>query len=114
MSHSIELCSVNELSENTARGFSADETGADIDVFLVCQQGQVFGYVNSCPHTGAPLDWQPNQFLSLDKDAIQCSLHGARFGIQDGACLGGPCSGDGLSPIRISIEDQKVYWQFDQ
>ena len=67
--------------------------------------GQVFVYVNSCPHIGTPLDWAPDRFLSADGSRIVCATHGAEFSIEDGVCVRGPCLGDRLEPVMIQIKD---------
>lgn len=71
---------------------------------LIRRGRQVFAYINSCPHTGVPLDWQPGEFLNLEQTHIICAMHGAEFRIEDGYCVGGPCRGDSLArvPIRIN------------
>jgi nitrite reductase/ring-hydroxylating ferredoxin subunit len=108
--HHIQLCHTDDIPQEAARGFSTDITGANQEVFVVNEQGHFFGYINSCPHTGAPLEWMPNQFLSLDKQSIQCSLHGARFTIDEGFCIQGPCAGQGLTPIKLEITNNIIYW----
>ncbi len=108
--HNIELCTLDELRENTALGFTAETTKTDVDIFIVKKNNLVYGYINRCPHTGAPLEWIPNQFLSLDTQFIQCSLHGARFSINKGKCVHGPCNGQGLTAIKLIMKDNKIYW----
>lgn len=108
--HSIELCRVDEISEGSSRGFSADDTKSTVDIFVVNRDGQFYGYINSCPHTGAPLEWMPNQFLSLDGTEIQCALHGARFTIEHGDCVMGPCVGQRLSSIPLEIKNRRIIW----
>jgi len=106
----IQLCHIDEIPRESTRGFSTDKTGASEEVFIVNQQGNMFGYINRCPHTGAPLEWMPDQFLSLDGETIQCSLHGARFTIDEGHCIQGPCAGQGLTPIKLETRDNVIYW----
>ena len=108
--HHIQLCRLDEIAPDTARGFTTVETGAENEIFVVNKDGKYFGYQNSCPHRGAPLEWMPNEFLSLDREHIQCSLHGARFTIEQGLCIHGPCLGHNLTPISISIEDNLIFW----
>lgn len=77
---------------------------------MAIRQGeQVFVYINSCPHIGAPLDWHPGQFLTRDKKAIQCTAHGAMFRIEDGECFFGPCVGQGLEPVTVAVLDGAVH-----
>jgi nitrite reductase/ring-hydroxylating ferredoxin subunit len=75
---------------------------------LVRRGDQVFGYRNACPHTGAPLDWQPDRFLDAGGELIQCATHGALFRIDDGACLWGPCAGQSLTPLSLVVREGMV------
>ena len=50
-------------------------------LFVVRTGATVRAYENSCPHTGGPLDWVPDQFLTREKDMILCATHGALFRI---------------------------------
>jgi nitrite reductase/ring-hydroxylating ferredoxin subunit len=67
-------------------------------------------YVNCCPHVGLPLDPAPDRFLDAKKAAIVCSAHGARFRIEDGECISGPCYGEALEsvPVRVDEEDRVI------
>ena len=71
--------------------------GRALDGFLVRHGGRVLAYVDSCPHTGAPLNWEPDRFLDIDQRYIQCATHGALFRIDDGLCVQGPCAGQSLA-----------------
>lgn len=100
------LCRLEDISDGESHGFTVDGDGPGI---LVVRRGErVHGYVNSCPHTDSPLDWVENQFLSLDKSHILCATHGAEFRIEDGFCVLGPCKGQSLEPISISVRDGNV------
>lgn len=100
----IYLCNQNELEEYQTRGFDI-ELGSDktLDFFLLKQDGEVRAYLNFCPHLGIPLNWQPDQFMSLEGTHIQCSTHGALFQLEDGYCFSGPCRGESLTPLNIKI-----------
>lgn len=103
------LCDINELPEQGAKGFELDRSGRRREIFVVRQWDKVYGYVNSCPHTRGPLEWLPDQFLDLDKAHIQCSTHDARFRIEDGYCISGPCAGQSLKPVRLMTKGEGVY-----
>jgi nitrite reductase/ring-hydroxylating ferredoxin subunit len=105
---SLFICRLDELHAGDSRGFILRQGGQSHGIFLVRQADRVYGYVNRCPHTGAPLDWVPHRFLSLDGRYIQCAMHAAMFRIEDGACLGGPCNGTGLSSLPLVIENGLV------
>lgn len=99
------LCRVEDLTDPGTRGFSLRTAGGLQDIFLVRRGAEVRAYVNHCPHTGSPLDWQPDQFLNLDRTLIQCSTHLALFRIEDGQCVAGPCVGQALTPVEVVVVD---------
>jgi nitrite reductase/ring-hydroxylating ferredoxin subunit len=102
----IDLCGFDELAEPGCRGFAVPPAAGDLgaeSLFVVRRDGQVYGYLNRCPHTGAPLEWQPHQFLDPDGSFIQCALHGALFQPEDGYCVSGPCAGDRLQSLRVEV-----------
>jgi len=87
------------------------DTGDEVvSLFVVRRDNEVKGYINSCPHTGVPLEWVPDQFLDADGSFIECATHGALFTIEDGKCVSGPCAGDSLRPVRLAVEDDVIYW----
>jgi nitrite reductase/ring-hydroxylating ferredoxin subunit len=107
----ILLCRLDELGLPGSRGLTVACSDRQHDIFLVRTTAGVFGYLNLCPHTGAPLDWTPDRFLSLDMSHIQCSTHAALFNVHDGLCIAGPCHGDALRPVPLVIEADVVYLQ---
>ena len=97
MSAIYNLCALNDIPDQKARGFTLETEGNKLEFFIVRKGDQVYGYINRCPHTGVNLDWQPDQFLDLTGYQIQCSTHGALFRIRDGLCVYGPCQGQHLT-----------------
>lgn len=95
------LCHLDEIDDPGSAGVMV---GGDL-VMLVRRGDQVFAYINSCPHVGVPLDFQPGRFLDVERRYIQCSSHGALFRIDDGFCLAGPCSGKSLALFAITLTD---------
>lgn len=98
------LCRVDDIPDGGARGFAA-AGGGFTGLFAVRRAGEVYVYVNSCPHIGTPLDWAPGRFLTADGARIICATHGAEFGIEDGVCLRGPCLGARLEPVMMALKD---------
>ncbi|MBL7004838.1 MAG: Rieske 2Fe-2S domain-containing protein [Gammaproteobacteria bacterium] len=101
----LKIAQTNEFEDLSSRGFTYEKGGESISGFVVHQYGQYFAYVNQCPHTGAPLDWVEHQFLDSDKEYIQCAVHDARFVIDSGECVLGPCSGQSLKQLPIVEKD---------
>ncbi len=103
------LCPVEALPPDRARGFEVIRQGIPLAILLVHHRGHFYAYRNSCPHTGVELNWQPDQFLTLDGQEIMCAFHAARFRIRDGACTWGPCNGRGLTPVEVEVRDGRVW-----
>ncbi|MGS2724346.1 Rieske (2Fe-2S) protein [Porticoccus sp. GXU_MW_L64] len=100
----IELCHLNDIPDGGSKEFYP---GGEA-LFAVRQGREVFVYRNSCPHTGMPLNWQPDQFFDVEKKFIQCAIHAAIFQPETGLCVAGPCSGDSLDRIPCRIKNSTV------
>ena len=103
------ICELAQLTDPGSYGFSVKCTAGQVDGFIVQRDGECFAYRNSCPHTGAPLDWVEHQFLDIEGALIQCAVHDARFLIDTGECVFGPCPGESLEALPIRTEGEKVY-----
>jgi nitrite reductase/ring-hydroxylating ferredoxin subunit len=97
------ICHINELVDPPCREFALQQGEEALPAFVVRVGDEVVAYRNRCPHTGAPLNWNPDDFLSLERDFIQCAIHGALFRLLDGFCVHGPCSGRSLLPVRVTL-----------
>jgi len=97
------LCHLDDIADPGARGFRAPVGGEPRSLFVVRRGRTVYGYVNSCPHTGVALEWVPDRFLDPDGELIVCAMHGALFRIEDGVCIAGPCAGDSLRPVPVEV-----------
>jgi ketohexokinase len=107
----VALCQVADLADPGTRGLQlAGPRGEDVALFLVRTGERVRAYRNCCPHTGAPLEWRPHQFLDFEGRFIQCALHGALFTPEDGRCVRGPCAGESLAAEPVLISDGWVVW----
>lgn len=102
------LCRLDDIDDGGAKGFSLADGDGRREIFVVRQGKRVFGYVNSCPHIGTPLEFLPDRFLTADRSEILCSTHGARFEIATGRCLAGPCRGKALQALVLRIEGGAV------
>ena len=109
MGEMTQICRREQLSDPGSRGFSVQHQGRLVDGFVVMRDGEFYAYRNSCPHTGSPLDWVEHQFLDLDGALIQCATHDARFLIDTGECVFGPCPGTRLEALEIRVEGGEIY-----
>ena len=113
MSAIHNLCALDDIPDQKAKGFTLEIKGNKLEFFIVRKGEQVYGYINRCPHTGVNLDWQTDQFLDLTGYQIQCSTHGAIFRIRDGYCVFGPCAGRNLSPVKLKLDNNRIQFVTD-
>lgn len=99
------LCNSSELADAASRGFEVEGQ----KLLAVRRDGQVYLYLNRCPHRGIPLEWQPDRFLDDSASLIQCATHGALFLIENGECIAGPCAGQSLTALP-GREDAQGLW----
>ncbi len=97
------VCRLDEIPDGAARGFTLHGGDGPRDILVARAGAAVCAYVNSCPHTGAPLDWTPDRFMAPDGVHLMCATHGALFRVADGYCIAGPCAGRSLAPVPVAL-----------
>lgn len=102
------ICRLDDLGANSSRGFAIGTGDWPLRGFVVRINDQVRGYVNSCPHARHPLNFKPNQFLTMDGALILCASHGALFEKSTGYCVAGPCAGQSLQTLPLEVSDGYV------
>lgn len=102
------VCEAASVPEGEAKGFVFGEGAQRFELLVVRSGGRVFAYVNRCPHQGTPLDIWPSRIISEDRRELVCATHGARFRIEDGFCVGGPCAGDSLTRMTIKRQGKML------
>lgn len=102
------LCQTDDIPDPGSKAFELKQGRRTVSLFVVHKDGNFSAYINSCPHTGVNLEWQEDQFLDMDNMFIQCSTHDALFEIDTGACIAGPCVGDRLETVELTIEDGQI------
>jgi nitrite reductase/ring-hydroxylating ferredoxin subunit len=100
------LCRLDDIVDCGSKEISLHDK--QITLCLVRQDTTVYTYINSCPHTGAPLNWGDDRFLTRDGDLIQCAMHGALFRIDDGLCVWGPCLDRRLTAVPTIHRDGDI------
>ena len=109
-----EICTLADMPPDAARGFTLYGDDDEKLELIIWRRGDALtGFVNQCPHMGLPLETFPDRFLSADGDALICSAHGARFHF-DGACFDGPCRGQNLRRVALSVRDGHIYLSTEQ
>jgi nitrite reductase/ring-hydroxylating ferredoxin subunit len=105
------LCASADLAER-GRAWVWDvlEYGRPARAFALRFDGRLVAYMNRCLHVSTEMDWQPGEFLDMDRRYILCSIHGAAYEPADGRCVGGPCGRGKLTAIAVKEEEGQVYW----
>lgn len=101
-------CDIATVPPGHTTTFRLQRAGRTVHGFVVNHEGQYRAYVNSCPHVGTPLDLWPNEFFTEDGRALICSTHGALYEPDTGLCTAGPCAGDRLTPLPLSVQDDTL------
>lgn len=99
------LCRLGDIPDG---GSLCLETSAR-PLVLVRRDGDVWGYVNRCPHFSVPLQAANGAALTYERQVIMCAHHSALFRFEDGVCIEGPCQGAGLEQQPLRIADGQVY-----
>ena len=106
------ICESSALaSGGRAVRFDVEYFGERAPAFVVRFEGCVHGYLNRCGHLPMELDWREGEVFDSEGRDLICSTHGATYSAQSGKCLGGPCGGTPLVPLRVEERDGKVYFK---
>jgi nitrite reductase/ring-hydroxylating ferredoxin subunit len=103
------ICPTHSIAPGAAKPFSLSritETGESrpFPIVIVRTTGDAFfGYVNTCPHEKAWLNIGSGEFFNHDRTLLKCGRHGARFEIETGNCVEGPCEGESLEPVAVAV-----------
>lgn len=103
------LCKTTDIEDPGSKGFEVKIRHKTRSIFVVHKNGEFYAYFNQCPHTGASLEWQQDKFLDMDQALIQCATHDALFTIDSGECIFGPCAGDSLQALPLSIKNDEIH-----
>lgn len=104
----VKLGPLEIIKDNDARNFVLEIGEGRYHGFVVRKGNAVFGYLDSCPHRLVPLAQKLDDYLTPTGDFISCSWHGALFKIEDGLCVGGPCSGESLRTWPVIVRDGNI------
>ncbi|MDY7540140.1 Rieske 2Fe-2S domain-containing protein [Undibacterium sp. RTI2.1] len=98
MSDGMYLCNADEVIEGASKGF------VQLGIFVLRYQGEIHAYRDACPHYGdTPLAWRKDEYFNADRTRITCAAHGAQFEPVTGKCLLGPCLGQTLTKVPLTI-----------
>ncbi|MHA6723238.1 Rieske (2Fe-2S) protein [Sphingomonas sp. RS2018] len=101
----VALGPLTQIDDGAARNFVLQLRAGRFHGFVVRRGETVVGYVDRCPHMGVPMTQVLDDYLTPSGDYIACSWHGALFEVDDGLCVGGPCTGQRLTAWPVTVAD---------
>lgn len=103
------ICDSSSLeSEGLGHKFVVQRDHEQLETFVLRFRGNVYGYLNRCPHLFLQLDYEEGEFFDISGDYIICANHGALFEPDSGECVSGPCYGASLDAIQVVETDGVV------
>lgn len=114
MARTVMLCRLADLAATGAKGITLEvEDRIRETVVVRGTDGTVRAYENRCPHLESTLETWPDRFLDEARAHLVCTMHQARFTVDDGVCVWGPCEGKRLTALPIDISDDAVMLRLD-
>ncbi|MGY0634925.1 Rieske (2Fe-2S) protein [Luteimonas sp. A478] len=107
----MSLISFEQIPDGSLVEIEANVDGAAESLIVHRQGDAVRAWLNVCPHAGRRLDYAPGQFLKSKEGQLVCAVHGASFELASGECVAGPCRGDRLREIPVTVQDGQVVLQ---
>ncbi len=104
----VTLGPLDIIPDGRARNFVLAMKAGNFHGFVVRRGEAVHGYVDICAHMALPLAQTLDEYLTADGSLIQCSWHGALYRIEDGECVGGPCTGARLRAWPVAVRDGMI------
>lgn len=102
------LIALSALAEGVPAEVEATVDGSAESLVLLRRGDRVRAWLNICPHAGRRLDWAPGRFL-LSKGQLVCAAHGATFETDAGLCVAGPCRGQSLRAVAVTVIGDGVF-----
>ncbi|MGO1541917.1 MAG: Rieske (2Fe-2S) protein [Luteimonas sp.] len=104
----VSLIALEKIADGGLAEVEAEVDG-EVESLIVHRQGAVVrAWLNICPHAGRRLDFAPGQFLKSKDGLLVCAVHGASFELTGGECTAGPCRGEHLRAVPVSVRDGQV------
>jgi nitrite reductase/ring-hydroxylating ferredoxin subunit len=102
------IARVGDVAPGTVRKFWLICQKYRLDGLLINDRGHFYAYVNRCRHMPTPLDFVRDEFISDDGRFLRCYTHGALYEFATGLCVDGPCKGEALYRLPVTVERDEV------
>jgi len=104
----VVVCRVGEIVPGHTKKFFLRNGEHEEECFVVNHGGTLHAYINRCSHVPMTMDWIENQFMTEDRQFIQCATHGACYLPDTGECVSGPPCGKFLTRVSLTIAGDEV------
>ncbi len=101
----LVLARVDALVDPCAIVVTPGAVAPFVSIILTRRGNHISAFRNKCPHAGYPLQRADGRIVVQEGRYMVCGVHGASFTLEHGACVGGPCNGDGLEHVAVTIRD---------
>jgi nitrite reductase/ring-hydroxylating ferredoxin subunit len=106
----IKITLKSSLKERQIFRFGFIHKSRHAEGILVLLEGQLLAYENKCRHLPLKLDAASNgQFFSSDGNHFICQTHNALYEPTTGLCVRGPCEGESLRKLNVTVEGDAVW-----
>jgi nitrite reductase/ring-hydroxylating ferredoxin subunit len=101
----FDLGPLSDLELHAVRFVRYDGPPPRRSILVVRSVEGVRAYWNVCRHLPIPLDAGAGRLPTSPRpNELVCATHGARYRMEDGLCVGGPCTGALLDEIEVEID----------
>jgi nitrite reductase/ring-hydroxylating ferredoxin subunit len=69
---------------------------------------RLVAYANVCRHQAVPLDFGMDTAMADDGLHLLCHQHGALYRPEDGVCIAGPCKGEALVALGVTVDGDEI------
>lgn len=97
------------VEKRTFKFLIPQASGEPREAFAFRLGDTIHAYFNECAHISLPLDWEDNDFFTLDQARLMCKHHGAEYLPATGECVDGPCVGSQLKKLDVVVDDEMVW-----
>lgn len=104
----LDLCGLDDVADPGAKSFRFRDDEALFAGVVVRRNGEIRGFVDSCPHAGWPLSMMDDRYFTRTGEHLLCAGHGALFRPDDGICVAGPCAGRALEPWPVRVRNRRI------
>ena len=103
------LCKYQDLLKKSVKTCNILIENTNYSIILVAKDHQIHAFRNQCPHAWVGLDAVDDLIISGCGQYLQCTSHFAQFRMHDGYCVYGPCAGQSLVPLQLTIKDGSIF-----